>query len=65
MKDMIATYDLKQLKSYKGYEIWKIWDVTFSGRKVNIQYEVADEDDAIDFFKTLAEARAFIDNVLV
>lgn len=61
----VVDYEQKQLKSYKGYEIWKVWDITDDGRRINIQYEVADDEDAIDFFSTLQEAKNYINNVLV
>lgn len=63
---MIIDYDSKTLKSYKGYEIDKIWDITSTGKKVNIQYQVSDNDEnAIDYFETLADAKRYIDNVLL
>ena len=42
---MVIDYDQVQLKDFMGYEIWKIWDITSSGKKVNVQYEVADENE--------------------
>lgn len=65
MAKQIIDYGEKQLNDYKGFEIWKIWDITITGEKVNIQYQVADNDDAIDFFDTLKLAKQYIDNVLV
>lgn len=63
---MIVDYDSKSLKAYKGYEIDKIWDITSAGKKVNIQYQVSDDDEnAIDYFSTLAEAKKYIDTVLI
>ena len=61
---MIVDYDSIQLKNYKGYEIWKIWDIDAMGKRKNVQYEVADDDNAIDFFDTLSEAKKYIDTVL-
>lgn len=61
---MVIDYDQVQLKDFMGYEIWKIWDITSSGKKVNVQYEVADEEDAIDFFQTLEDAKNYIKRVL-
>ena len=61
----IISSDSKELKSYKGYQIDKIWDIDYKGRKVNIQYQVSDNDDwAIDYFPTLQEAKKYIDTVL-
>lgn len=63
---MIIGYDSKKLKDYKGYGIEKIWDITYTGKKVNMQYQVSDNDEnAIDYFSTLAEAKHYIDTVLV
>ncbi len=63
---IIVDYGVKRLKMYKGYNIDKIWDITSAGKKVNIQYQVSDNDEnAIDFFATLAEAKKYIDTVLV
>lgn len=62
----IVGSDSKSLNDYKGYQIEKIWDIDYKGNKVNIQYQVADDSDwAIDYFKTLKEAKAYIDNVLI
>ena len=61
---LVVDYGEKRLNDYNGYEIWKIWDITSGGKKVNIQYQVADEDDAIDFFDTLKDAKRYIDTVL-
>lgn len=63
---IIVDYDSKTLKMYKGYNIDKIWDITSAGKKVNTQYQVSDDDEnAIDYFATLAEAKKYIDTVLV
>ena len=62
----IVGSDEKRLNDYKGYEIWKLWDIDYKGNKVNILYQVSTDDDwAIDYFKTLKEAKAYIDNVLI
>ena len=54
-----------QLKDYKGFEIWKIEDFNIFDRKISTLYEVADDEDAIDFFRTLSEAKKYIDTILV
>lgn len=62
----IVGSDEKRLNDYKGYEIWKLWDIDYRGNKVNVLYQVSGDDDwAIDYFKTLKEAKAYIDNVLI
>lgn len=61
---LVVDYAEKRLNDYNGYEIWKIWDIKSDGKKINVQYQVADEDDAIDFFDTLKDARRYIDMVL-
>lgn len=63
VEDSVRTNE-KRLKDYKGYEIWKIEDFDIFDHKISTLYEVADEDDAIDFFKTLAEAKRYIDTIL-
>lgn len=58
--------DSKKLNDYKGYQMDKIWDIDYKGNKVNIQYQVSDNDDwAIDYFPTLKEAKKYIDTVLI
>lgn len=54
-----------QLKDYNGYEIWKIEDYNHSNKKINTVYMVEDEDDVINVFKTLNDAKQYIDRVLV
>lgn len=62
---IIVDYDSKKMKDYKGYEIEKIWDITYTGEKVNVQYQVSDNDgNAIDYFNTLAEAKNYINTIL-
>ena len=62
---MIIGYDSKELKDYRGYHIDKVWDITDTGKKVNIQYQVSDDEDAIDYFDTLVEAQDYIDEFLL
>ncbi len=62
---IIIDYDSKSLSPYKGYNIEKIWDITSTGKKVNTTYQISDsEENAIDYFDTLAEAKKYIDTVL-
>ena len=62
---IVIDYDSKPLKPYKGYQIEKIWDITSTGDKVNLQYQVSDNDEnAIDYFQTLKETKHYIDTVL-
>jgi hypothetical protein len=63
---IIIDYDSKTLKPYKGFNIDKIWDIDAWGHRVNIQYQVSDNDEnAIDYFETLKDAKKYIDTVLV
>lgn len=62
--DNVFRTEEKQLKDYKGYEIWKLTDYDYYGKKLKTTYEVADEEDAIDFFGSLAEAKKYISTVL-
>lgn len=62
----IVGSDEKRLNDYKGYQIWKIWDIDYKGNKVNIQYQVCNQDDdwVLDFYPTLKEAKNDIDAML-
>lgn len=60
-------YETRRLKAYKGYNITKIWDITVTGKKINTQYIVSDdvENQIINVLKSLAEAKKYIDTVLL
>ena len=63
---IVIDYDSKTLTPYKGFNIDKIWDITATGKKVNIQYQVSDNNEnAIDYFDTLSDAKQYINNVLL
>lgn len=55
------------LAPYKGYQIEKNWELDYKGRRVphTDRYMVVDRDDDWigDMYKTLAEAKAFIDTI--
>ena len=59
--------DGQQMKPYKGYQIDKSWKVDYRGNRIpnTVQYMVIDEDDDWigDVYSTLAEAKAYIDEI--
>ena len=58
-------FESRELKKYKGYGISKAWRVDSDGERIKkypFFYLVDDGDDYIgEEYKTLAEAKAFID----
>lgn len=59
-------YETRRLKSYKGYNITKIWDITATGKRINVQYIVSDDEEnaIINVLDSLAKAKKYIDIVL-
>lgn len=61
------TEDSEILHPYKGYQIEKSWRLNSRGKRIpnTIRYTVIDEEDDWigDVYKTLPEAKAFIDSL--
>ena len=58
-------YDENSIE-YKGYTIDKSWKEDYKGKRIpgTIRYMVSEEDDWIgDVYKTLGEAKAYIDEL--
>lgn len=60
-------YEFQELKPYKGYGISKAYELDFDGERIkdSLVYVVDDGEDYIgEEYKTLKEARQFIDTIL-
>lgn len=62
MKD---NFEAKELRSYKGYGIDKCYWINFFGKKIGLPFYLVSKDDEYigEEYKTLNEAKAFIDSI--
>ena len=60
-------YEYRELKDYKGFGIDKAWKINFFNKKIfgSDVYLVSEDDDYIgEEYKTLADAKRFIDSLV-
>lgn len=58
--------DSVKIRDYKGYEIHKAWELDFEGKRIakTMVYLVADDEDYIgEEYKSIDEAKHFIDTL--